>query len=55
MVQRSDAMYELLRISHDNGREPWGTMYVEGHGDHWLATTMFLEQHQQDWVDALSH
>lgn len=55
MVQRSDAMYELLRASHDSGREPWATMYVEGHGDHWLVTTKFIEQHQREWVDALSH
>ena len=55
MVQRSDAMYTLLRDSHKSGREPWATMYVEGHGDHWLATTQFIEQHQREWVAALSN
>lgn len=53
MVQRADAMCELLCTSHASGREPWGTMYVAGHGDHWLATTEFINEHQQAWVDAL--
>lgn len=55
MTQRAEAMHELLRTSHVTGHEPWATMYVEGHGDHWLATTRFITEHQRHWADALSH
>lgn len=54
MAQRSRAMYELLRDSHQVGREPWGTMFVEGHGEHWLGTTRIIEEHESAWMDAVS-
>ena len=34
MHRRAAAMHELLRSSHYSGREPWGSMYVDGHGAH---------------------
>lgn len=54
MVQRAQAMWELLHSSHLEGREPWGTMYADGHGDYWSATTDFIAQHRRAWVDALT-
>ena len=53
MAQRAAAMYELLKRSHESGREPWGSMYVEGHGRHWLATTEFIHDHERDWRRAV--
>lgn len=52
LVERSRAMYELLRTSHASGREPWGSMYVDGHGEHWAETTEFIRRHLTAWRDA---
>lgn len=54
MAERAGAMHELLRGSHGTGREPWGSMYVEGHGQHWLGTTEFLTKNHRDWQRALT-
>lgn len=53
MADRAHAMHELLQRSHQTGREPWGTMYVEGHGQHWLGTAEFIASHDNDWRRAL--
>jgi hypothetical protein len=53
MARRTSAMYEMLRSSHRGGREPWGSMYVDGHGDHWKNITRFVERHQGVWARAL--
>ena len=49
LTQRSRAMYELLLRSHQGGEQPWATMYAEGHGEHWLETTNFIEANQRHW------
>lgn len=53
MARRAAAMYGLLKRSRESGREPWGSMYVEGHGQHWLATTEFIQEHDRDWRRAV--
>ncbi|WP_247826799.1 phosphotransferase [Arthrobacter antioxidans] len=53
MHQRAAAMYDLLESSHDSGLEPWGSMYVDGHGDHWRAATHYALLHQDSWSKAL--
>lgn len=53
MTQRARAMHNLLRRSHESGREPWGSMYVEGHGEHWGATAAFIARHERMWARAL--
>lgn len=53
MHRRAAAMYDLLRSSHRADREPWGTMYANGHGDHWRAATQYAGQHQSIWAEAL--
>lgn len=53
MHRRAAAMYDLLRSSHETGQEPWGTMYANGHGDHWRAATQYAGQHQCTWAEAL--
>lgn len=45
--RRTQAMYDLLRTSHDLGREPWSTMFVSGHGDHWQAVSKYVNDHRQ--------
>lgn len=54
MTQRARAMHDLLRRSHESGRQPWGPMYVEGHGEHWSGATAFIAQHEQAWGQALA-
>lgn len=54
MHRRAAAMYNLLRSSHESGQEPWGTMYANGHGDHWRNATDYVGQYQDTWTEALS-
>lgn len=54
MSLRTEAMYDLLASSNLSGREPWGSMYTDGHGDHWSAVTKYVKRHQNVWSDALS-
>lgn len=54
MAARTEAMHELLRSSHAEGREPWGSMYTSGHGDHWLAASRYVRAHAGDWAGALN-
>jgi tRNA A-37 threonylcarbamoyl transferase component Bud32 len=53
MHRRAAAMLELLKSSHDTGREPWASMYSDGHGDHWCAATDYAKRHQGVWKEAL--
>ena len=53
MVQRVRAMHELLRSSHEAGIEPWGSMYVDGHGAHWAAVLDYLQRNERSWSLAL--
>lgn len=53
MHRRAAAMYELLESSHAAGRQPWASMYADGHGDHWLAATLYAQQHHAVWASAL--
>lgn len=53
MARRARAMYDLLRASHESGREPWGSMYLDGHGEHWDGAAAFIAQHEQAWRQAL--
>jgi len=53
LADRASAMHDLLRRSHETGREPWGTMYVDGHGEHWLGTAEFVVRHRREWERAV--
>ncbi|WP_026550782.1 phosphotransferase [Arthrobacter sp. Br18] len=53
MFRRTAAMYHLLKSSHNAGNEPWGSMYVDGHGEHWRAATSYVQRHQDLWAEAL--
>lgn len=54
MVQRAAAMLELLDSSHRAQREPWGSMYVAGHGEHWRSVLRYTETYLQRWQISLS-
>jgi len=54
LTRRSRAMHELLLQPHQSGEQPWATMYAEGHGEHWLATTQFIKANQRQWEVACS-
>ncbi len=54
MALRARAMHDFLRRSHEDGREPWATMYVEGHGRHWAEAAASIARHEQTWADVLS-
>src|SRR5699024_5647293 len=54
MVQRTEAMHELLRTSHASGREPWGSMFVEGHGAHWRGAADHVAACEGVWAQALN-
>lgn len=53
MAVRAAGMHDLLERSHAIGREPWGSMYVDGHGAHWAGTARFVEEHAHAWRRAL--
>jgi len=53
LAERARAMHDLLRRSHQNGREPWAAMYAEGHGEHWRGTAEFITRQQHDWRQAV--
>ncbi|MCR2791654.1 phosphotransferase [Microbacterium sp. zg.Y625] len=54
MSRRTEAMYDLLRSSHDAGTEPWATMFTEGHGEHWQAVIRYVQAHEDIWSAALA-
>jgi tRNA A-37 threonylcarbamoyl transferase component Bud32 len=53
MARRARAMHSLLRRSHDRGEEPWASMYLEGHGEHWNQTADYVVQHERVWLSAI--
>lgn len=53
MRDRAAAMLDLLRSSHAAEREPWSSMYTDGHGAHWTAAVEYVTAHRDVWLDAL--
>lgn len=54
MQRRSEAMLELLTTAHEEQREPWASMFSDGHGSHWTAVVDHVHAHQARWLDALT-
>ena len=52
--QRTAAMYELLKSSHETGFQPWAEMYVSGHGDHWRGAADYVLRNKDAWKQALA-
>jgi Ser/Thr protein kinase RdoA (MazF antagonist) len=55
MHRRATAMHELLRASHRGQREPWASMYLNGHGQHWADAAAYVGAHHDVWAEALRH
>lgn len=53
MGERTTAMLDLLRTSHDAGEEPWASMFTAGHGDHWSAADTYVRSHRRIWLASL--
>lgn len=53
MIERTRAMYDFLRAAHREDHQPWGQMFLDGHGEHWAGATRFVEEHLELWVRAL--
>lgn len=53
LAPRVAAMVRLLHDAHVAGVEPWATMHVTGHGDHWSAALAYVSTHDQVWRTAM--
>ena len=53
LAQRTWAMYEMLSDAHRDGVEPWATMFVEGHGEHWHRIAEFVAQRTDLWSSVI--
>lgn len=53
MAERTAAMHRLLETSHRSGRQPWGSMFLTRHGEHWAAVTQYVRHHLHVWRTAL--
>lgn len=53
LPRRAQAMHDHLDRAHRSRWEPWGSMYLEGHGEHWACVAAHLERHAEIWRDAL--
>ncbi|NNC13711.1 phosphotransferase [Planctomonas sp. JC2975] len=45
MIERAEAMRDLLIGSITTGVEPWASMAVSGHGDYWMRAAAHLRGH----------
>ncbi|WP_314096291.1 phosphotransferase [Microbacterium foliorum] len=54
MHRRAAAMLDLLTTAHSHGREPWSSMFADGHGSYWAAVVDYVGANQQTWLDALT-
>jgi len=54
MSRRTAAMYELLQSSNLAGKEPWASMFTDGHGEHWETTARYVHDHREVWAAALA-
>jgi tRNA A-37 threonylcarbamoyl transferase component Bud32 len=53
MARRARAMHGLLLRAHEQGEEPWASMYLDGHGEHWAHAADYLAQHERVWRGAI--
>ena len=45
MIERAEAMRDLLLGSIATGEQPWASMAVDGHGAYWRAAAFYLREH----------
>ncbi|GAA1251540.1 Ser/Thr protein kinase RdoA (MazF antagonist) [Microbacterium phyllosphaerae] len=54
MHRRAAAMLDMLTAAHEEHREPWASMFADGHGSHWAAVVDYVGTHRAVWLDALT-
>jgi Ser/Thr protein kinase RdoA (MazF antagonist) len=53
LPRRTRAMYDLLAHGAATGREPWATLWRNGHGRVWAANTDYIDAGAEQWRVAL--
>ncbi|RKN09810.1 aminoglycoside phosphotransferase family protein [Streptomyces radicis] len=53
IAARSRAMHDFLRAGREQGREPWATLWREGHGVVWRGDAEHAERRAAAWTGAL--
>jgi thiamine kinase-like enzyme len=53
MIERAEAMRDLLVGSIATGMQPWASMAVSGHGDYWTSAAAYLSRHAAELRSAL--
>jgi Ser/Thr protein kinase RdoA (MazF antagonist) len=53
LVARIESSYDHLRLSAQAGREPWATLWNEGHGTGWADMLAFTKEQRYDWNDSV--
>ncbi|MDL4818410.1 phosphotransferase enzyme family protein [Actinomadura opuntiae] len=51
--RRARAMHDFLRAQAAAGRQPWVTLWGQGHGDTWRGNAEYIEDRQELWARAL--
>jgi Ser/Thr protein kinase RdoA (MazF antagonist) len=54
IVDRTRAMFDLLKNGARTGQQPWARLHAEGHADHWGPTADYIERHLSTWHDVIS-
>lgn len=53
MIERTEAMRDLLLGSISTGAEPWASMAADGHGEYWTAASGYLRLHAKAIADGV--
>lgn len=54
LEERAAAMLALLTSAHTEGREPWSSMFRDGHGSHWTAVVDYVGANRMYWRQSLN-
>jgi hypothetical protein len=46
-------MHDFLRDQAAQGAQPWAWLWAEGHGDAWRNDAEYIEQREDQWMQAL--
>lgn len=53
LPRRAQAMHDHLEKAHQEGQEPWASMFVNEHGTHWSQVARYVDKHAHVWRTAL--
>jgi len=51
--RRTRSMHDFLRDQAAQGAQPWARLWAEGHGDAWRNDAEYIEQREDQWMQAL--